>query len=153
MQTINGTFIQNLPIVEGDSNRGHWLRGGFVIEFGEDYPRKLAFSSFGEDKVATHRNIPTGTPVQVRFSPESREYNGRWYTELRCISVLPLVQTAYPQPQAQPMPSPQPAAPIQPNLGFDSKQQPPAPAPFPSTSQAQPAPVAMPAEKDDDLPF
>ena len=97
MQTINGTFIQNLPIVEGDSNRGHWLRGGFVIEFGEDYPRKLAFSSFGEDKVATHRNIPTGTPVQVRFSPESREYNGRWYTELRCISVLPLVQTAYPQ--------------------------------------------------------
>lgn len=123
---VNGKFLQNLPTQEGDSQRGHWMRGGFVIEAGDDYPRKLAFTSFGEDRVNQHKNIPAGMPVQVRFVPESREYNEKWYTELRTIVVTPLAQGTTPAIGA-----------IQ----------------YPATFQAQPsAPVAMP-QKEDDLPF
>jgi len=90
MQTINGKFIKTLPIQEGDSPRGHWVRGGFLIEYGEEYVRTAAFTTFGEDKVLMPEGIPQNTLVQVSYQPESREYDGRWYTELRCFSIVPL---------------------------------------------------------------
>ncbi len=102
-QIINGTFIKSLPKVEGDSSRGHWVRGGFVIEYGDEYPRNVAFSLFGEDKVAAAQAIAPNTSVQVKYAPESREFNERWYTELRCISVVPLAQGAARQPYQAPV--------------------------------------------------
>lgn len=102
-QIINGTFIKSLPKVEGDSSRGHWVHGGFVIEYGDEYPRKVAFSLFGEDKVAAAQAIAPNTSVQVKYAPESREFNERWYTELRCLSVVPLAQGAAQQPYQAPV--------------------------------------------------
>lgn len=102
--TINATFVKSLPTQEGESQRGHWVRGGAVVEYGEEYPRKVAISLFGEDKVAQAAAIPVGTPVQVKFSPESREFNDKWYTDLRGISITPLGQQApapYVPPQTQ----------------------------------------------------
>lgn len=128
---INGKFEKALPTTEGDSQRGHWVRGGFVIEYGEEYPRKAAFSLFGADKVAMVSNIPQGMPVQVTFAPESREYNEKWYTENRCISCVPMAQGAT---QTQPQYNHQPAA-AQPNGG------------------TQAAPVKMPDDPNGDLPF
>ena len=109
MQTINGKFVQNLPTTSGESQRGTWVRGGFVIEYGEEYPRKCAFTTFGEDKVAQHANIPSGTPVQVKFAPESREFNDKWYTDLRAISVTPMVQGTVPASMPTAAPSPMPS--------------------------------------------
>ncbi len=97
MQTINGTFIKALPIIEGDGRRGHWVRGGFLIKFGEEYQRQVAFSLFVEDKVNMVSAIMPNTYVQVNYQPESREFEGRWYTELRCFSITPLI--AAPQPK------------------------------------------------------
>lgn len=133
---INGKFEKALPTTEGDSQRGHWVRGGFVIEYGEEYPRKAAFSLFGADKVAMVSNIPQGMPVQVTFAPESREYNEKWYTENRCISCVPMAQGAT-QPQYQP---PQAQA----------YQQPTATRP---NGGPQAAPVTMPDDPNGDLPF
>lgn len=158
--TIQGTFINALPTVEGEGARGHWIRGGFVIEYGEEYPRKVAFSCFGETKVQQANSIPAGQPLQVSFNLESREFNGRYYTELNVthILLLPAQQPAYYQPpvqqqfqpaqafqpapvqQARPAPAPQPAA------------QYPQP-PMPSGLQPQQQAIQMPAGKDDDLPF
>ena len=88
---ITGKLIQLLPEVQGESARGPWVRGGFVIETGEDYPRKVAFVSFGEERVAMAKSIPMGTLVQVTFNPESREFNERWYTDLRASRIQPFV--------------------------------------------------------------
>ena len=87
MQTITGKFIQNLPRVEGDNAKGHWVRGGFVLEHGDEFTRKVAFTVYGQEKFDTVSLYYQGIPVQVSFVPESREYNDRWYTELRCISI------------------------------------------------------------------
>lgn len=87
MQTITGRFIKALPTVEGEGARGHWVRGGFVIEYGDEYPRQAAFSLFGEEKVQMAECIVSNTIVQVSYQPESREYEDRWYTELRCFSI------------------------------------------------------------------
>lgn len=92
--TINGKLVKHLPKAEGDSQRGHWVRGGFVVEFGDEYPRKAAFSLFGEDKVAEALSVEPGTTVQVKFVPESREFQERWYTDLRCIGITATGQQA-----------------------------------------------------------
>ncbi len=84
---ITGKFIKLLPTQEGDSSRGHWVRGGFVIETEDRYPQKIAFSLFGEDKVRMVQQLQLGAKLQVQFSPESREYQDRWYTELRAYNI------------------------------------------------------------------
>jgi hypothetical protein len=141
---ITGKLIQILPEVQGESARGPWVRGGFVIETGDDYPRKVAFTAFGEERVAMAKNLPMGSMVQVTFTPESREFNERWYTDLRCSRIQPFVPGQMPAAAAgnynwSPAPA---AAPAQPAA---------APAAAPAQGFAQPP--AMQSNGEDDLPF
>ena len=87
MQTITGKFLEHLPVTEGDSQHGHWKRGGFVIQCGDEFPRNVAFSCFGEERLANIQDIQPYTIVQVNYVPESRKFNERWFTDLRCIGV------------------------------------------------------------------
>lgn len=139
---ITGKLLQLLPEVQGESARGPWVRGGFVIETGDDYPRKVAFTCFGEDRVAMVKNIPMNSLVQVTFTPESREFNERWYTDLRCSRIQPFVAGQMP-----------PAA-----TGMSWSATPGQSAAQPAAAPAQPQtnfaqPPAMPANENDDLPF
>lgn len=80
---IVGIFIKALPEISGVSDRGEWVRGGLVIETQGSYPTKVAFTAFGEERVGAVRTLVAGELVSVDFSPESREYGGKWYTDLR----------------------------------------------------------------------
>lgn len=130
---ITGRLIKILPEMRGESQRGPWVRGGFVIETEDTYPRQVAFTLFGEDRLAMLQTLVMNAPVVVTFSPESREYNERWYTDLRCIRVVPFSGAAAPAaaPAATPAAAPAPAAPAAPAAPFASQ----------------------PADSDDDLPF
>lgn len=150
-QQINGKIIQLLPTQEGDSQRGHWMRGGFVVEYGEEYPRKVAFTLFGEEKVNIVRSIPVGTMVTVKYIPESREFNEKWYTDLQAFSVSLLYAQA-PQSTLAPAPAPAPAWPSAAPQAQAPQQQMQFPANFQQQPAAAQAPVQMPKE-DDDLPF
>ncbi|MBO4307095.1 MAG: DUF3127 domain-containing protein [Bacteroidales bacterium] len=127
---ITGRLIKILPEVRGESARGPWVRGGFVIETEDAYPRQVAFTLFGEDRIAMVTGLPMNAQVVVTFSPESREYQERWYTDLRCIRVVPVGSA----PAAAGTPVAAPAATPAPD---------PAPTPF----------ASQPADSDDDLPF
>ena len=82
MQQIIGRLIEILPVVTGETQRGQWQRGGFVIGVGNEYPKKVAFTTFGEDITIVTADMLNRT-VQVTYRPESREFNGRWYTDLK----------------------------------------------------------------------
>ena len=84
---ITGTIIKVLPTQSGQNERGEWQRNGFVIETEGEDPRKVAFTAFGEDKVHTVQALVPGSVVKVSFAPGSREYQDRWYTELKLIRV------------------------------------------------------------------
>ena len=149
---ITGKLIQLLPDVSGESARGPWVRGGFVIETDGEYPRKVAFTAFGEERVAMAKNIPMGSPVQVTFNPESREFNDKWYTDLRASRIQPFVPGQMPAAAAgYAWQGAAPAAPVQPGMA------PAAPAAQPAAAPAQPANFAaapqMASNPDDDLPF
>ena len=148
---ISGRLIKILQEVRGESQRGPWVRGGFVIETDGDYPRQVAFTTFGEDCLAMVKSIPLNTPVVVNFNPESREYEGRWYTDLRCSRIqnyvpgqMPPAATGYAWPAAPQAPAAPAAAPVPP-------QQPAAPAAAPAQPQAPS--FASPLGGEDDLPF
>ena len=145
---ITGKLIQLLPEVSGESARGPWVKGGFVIETEGDYPRKVAFVTFGEERVAMAKSIPMGTLVQVNFNPESKEFNERWYTDLRASRIQPFVPGQMPPAAGgynwAGAPAPAAGAPA----AAPAAQQPAAeqPANFAAAPQ-------MASNPDDDLPF
>lgn len=81
---IKGTIIQVLPEVSGTSKAGNaWKKREYVLENTEgQYPRKVAFTCFGEN--ADRIQLAVGDQVNMFFDIESREYMGRWYTDIRC---------------------------------------------------------------------
>lgn len=79
---ISGKVIHLLQEQTGTGKNGVWVRQDFVVETNEQYPKKICFSAWG-DKASLVKNLVNGQQVKVSFNPESREYNGKWYTDLR----------------------------------------------------------------------
>ena len=138
---ITGRLIKILPENRGESARGPWVRGGFVIETEGEYPRQVAFDCFGEERVAMINNTPMNSPVIVSFNPESREFNEKWYTNLRCSRIQNYVPGQ--------MPSNSTGYAWSGNTAAAPAPQQPAPQPAPFAS----APAAEMPKTDDDLPF
>jgi hypothetical protein len=82
MLEISGKIIQILPIQSGTGKNGNWQKQDFVLETQEQYPKKVCFSAWA-DKADLVKNTTIGSSVKVAFNAESREFNGKWYTELR----------------------------------------------------------------------
>ncbi|TAF66033.1 MAG: DUF3127 domain-containing protein [Cytophagales bacterium] len=79
---ISGKLLLKLAEQSGEGKNGTWRKQDFVIETQEQYPKKVCFSAWG-DKVKTLQDISIGEEVKVYFNVESREYNGKWYTDLK----------------------------------------------------------------------
>jgi hypothetical protein len=60
---------------------------GYVIEVPGQYPRRCAFTVFGEDRIK-QLNIQNGEDLTVQFDIDAREYNGRWYNDFRAYNVV-----------------------------------------------------------------
>jgi len=114
-----GKLIKVLPEVSGQSQKGPWSKQEFVLEtLDASYPKKVCLTAWG-DKVADLKQFATGDTLKATFSAESREYNERWYTELRAFrieltegdgSAAPAPRSAPAQQQARPAQQSQPAA-------------------------------------------
>lgn len=57
-----------------------WKKQEFVLETVGQYPKKVAFSLMN-DKI-DKANLQIGHFVEIEVDAQSREYNGKWYTEL-----------------------------------------------------------------------
>lgn len=96
---IEGKCIVVLPIESGTSKSGNsWQKRNFVIETAGQYPKKVCLQLFG-DKVSDCPNM--GDEVKVTFDPESREWQGKWFTQLSAWKV-----------ERQGSQQPQPATPL-----------------------------------------
>lgn len=79
---IEGKIIVKLPLQSGTSKTGNaWSKQEYVLETIEAYPRKVKFDFFGDK--ANQFPLEVGDTVRVSFDIESREFNGRWYTDIR----------------------------------------------------------------------
>lgn len=130
---LEGKIISKLPVQSGTSARGPWQKQEFVIEYQEgNYPTQVCMNVWGEEKVKDLERFQAGTSVKVSFNLNSREFNGRWYTDVRAWRIESTSAAAAPvqQPVAGPVPT--------------------------TVTPAAPAPAAddfTAGDKDDDLPF
>lgn len=136
---IQGRIVIDLGEQSGTSRVGNpWKKHEYVLETHDTYPKKICFTLFGER--ADQYPCTVGEEVTLSFDINSREYNGRWYTE---ISGWKVDKGAAAAPGAAPAPGyGAPAAP-----GYAAPAA-PAPAAAPATD-----PFAAPAAGNDDLPF
>lgn len=79
---ITGKIIQKLPLQEGTSARGGWKKQEFIVETNDKFPKKVCVSAWAE-KVDDLNRFNINDDVRVSVNIESREYNGRWYTDVR----------------------------------------------------------------------
>jgi hypothetical protein len=71
----------------------------FVVETHDQFPKKMAFEVFGEDRLQRF-NIQVGQEVNIAFDIDAHEYNGRWFNSIRAYDVRPV--DGQPQVAAQP---------------------------------------------------
>jgi hypothetical protein len=80
---ITGKIVQVLDLQSGTSGRGDWKKQEFILETEEQYPRKICISLWG-DRIGDIAGIQLGKDlITVSVAIESREFNGRWYTDVR----------------------------------------------------------------------
>ena len=117
---LTGTIVQILPYEGGTSKAGkEWRKVVFILETQEQYPRKVAISLLNDniDKYA----IQVGKVVTANLEIESREWGGKWYTEVRAWQVT--------SPQGQPVaPAPQPTTQAYTQQAYTQQVATPAPA-------------------------
>ena len=133
---LEGRIARKLNVQTGTSARGAWAKQEFILEYQEgSFPSQVCMNVWGDDKVKELDKYQVGDKVKVSFNLSSREYNGRWYTDVRAWRMEPAN-----------------AAPAQ---GYDYAQS----AGSYSAPTGTPAPAPMPSAEDmsspveDDLPF
>ena len=126
---LTGKVIAVLDARSGisKSSGNPWKMQDYVIETNEQYPRRMCFNVFGEDKI-NQFNIQVGEEITVSFDINAREYQGRWFNDIRAWKV----ERGTPEQQAAP-------APIDEVPVVDAA--------------AAPIPTFEPEESTDDLPF
>jgi len=114
---LTGTIIAVMPAQSGVSQRtgNQWMSQEYVLEVPGQYPKKMVFRIFGEDRIRQFNLHQGEQNVTVQFDIDAHEYNGRWFNEVRCYNVIrpytgqPAPQAAAPQPTSPaPFPPPQP---------------------------------------------
>ncbi len=130
---ISGKLSLHLPITTGEGKNGTWQKSGFVVETSnEKYPKKVCFTTWG-DTIAQSQVFQAGEEVKVSFDVESREYQGKWYSDIKAWKV-------------------------ERNVGGTANAAPAAPQNFPKNNTSETPASSGTSEsfnvtQDDDLPF
>ncbi|MGH2643193.1 MAG: DUF3127 domain-containing protein [Chitinophagaceae bacterium] len=84
---ITGKVVKVLPEQSGTSKTGNaWKKGGFIIETESNFPKKICFTAWG-DLSSQVNSLKEGQNLKVSFDVESREFNDKWYTDLKAWKI------------------------------------------------------------------
>lgn len=146
---FEGVVLQVLPVFKTNTQRGEFVKQEVVFEQPGEFSRKVCVAFTG-DRVPQAQALNPGEKVKISFNIESREWNGRWFTEIRGWKLERLdAQGAAPQYGA-PQP-PQYGAPQPPQYGTP---QPSAGAyPVYSTPAAESTSEGPTSNPVEDIPF
>lgn len=82
---LTGKIVNILPLITGNGKNGPWKKQEFILETNTQPQRRVCFSLWG-DKVDQFK-LNIGDEFEVSFDLESREYNGRWYTDVKAWKI------------------------------------------------------------------
>lgn len=86
---LTGKIIAVMEARGGVSARtgNSWKTQEYVLEVPGQYPKRCLFNVFGEDRI-NQFNIQNGDELTIQFDIDAREYNGRWYNDVRAYNVI-----------------------------------------------------------------
>ena len=74
-----------LPEQTGAGKNGQWKKQDIIVETDGQYPKKVCISLWGEKFDRNLLNV--GNKLTISFDIESREFNGKWYTDVKAWKV------------------------------------------------------------------
>jgi hypothetical protein len=82
---LTAKLVQLLPLQTGSGKNGEWKKQDIIVETGGQYPKKVCVSVWG-DKI-DEKKLKPGNMLKIEFDIESREYNSRWYTDVKAWKI------------------------------------------------------------------
>ena len=82
---LTAKLVQLLPLQTGTGKNGQWKKQDIIVETEATYPKKICVSIWG-DKIDAGQLQP-GNMLKIDFDIESREFNGRWYTDVKAWKI------------------------------------------------------------------
>lgn len=78
---LEGKVIQVNELQSGQGKNGTWKKQEYIVETKSQYPKKVCVTVWGDkvDQFSLNQN----EDVKLSIELESREFNGRWYTDVR----------------------------------------------------------------------
>lgn len=85
---ITGKLAELLPEQTGEGKTGNsWRKRSYVIETLDDqYPKKVCIDAWG-DRADILNSLAIGDHLVTSFDIESREFNGKWYTNVKAWKI------------------------------------------------------------------
>lgn len=102
MELKNVKLKSKLTAQEGVSQQTgkEWYKQSFLLEeTGTNYPKPIVLTAWN-DTARSMANIPDGTDVRCEVKIESREYQGRWYTDAIAMNCVATTKAVAAQPTA-----------------------------------------------------
>jgi hypothetical protein len=87
---LTAKITQLLPLQTGMGKSGQWRKQDIIVETDGQYPKNICISIWG-DKI-NENQLQIGNSLTISYELESREYNNKWYTDVRA-SKLDLINT------------------------------------------------------------
>jgi hypothetical protein len=82
---LTAKLIQLLTIQTGNSKNGEWKKQDIIVQTDGQYTKKICISIWG-DKINSEQ-LTIGNNLTIDFDIESREFSGKWYTDLKAWKV------------------------------------------------------------------
>jgi hypothetical protein len=82
---LTAKLVQLLPLQTGTGKNGQWKKQDIIVETEATYPKKICVSVWG-DKIDAS-GLQPGNLLKIDFDVESREFNGRWYTDVKAWKI------------------------------------------------------------------
>ena len=134
---IIGKVVRLGALTEGTSARGPWRKQDLIIETEEQYPRTVCLTCW-TNQIDEIQKFAPGQTIKAQIEISSREFNGKWYTDVRVWRFDPVGAVQAPASATQPA---QPA------------QQPMVHQTPPQATASTPEYFAPAEDSTDDLPF
>jgi len=102
---ITGKVVRLGALTEGTSARGPWRKQDLIIETEEQFPKTVCLTCW-TNQIDEIQKFAPGQSIKAQIDLSSREFNGKWYTDVRVWRFDPIGATAAPaaaQPAQQPM--------------------------------------------------
>lgn len=82
---IEGKVTEVLEEQSGTGKNGPWRKQEFILETGGQYSRPVCITQWG-DKIDQF-SVEEGEQLTAYIDIQSREYNGRWYTDVKAWKI------------------------------------------------------------------